>query len=99
MQVTCNACHRSMNIPDKKLPKDHVFSITCPECKTKFKVDQHLKPKESAPISPPPKEKEETVGIASMVVNPEEFEDDEGQAGEPADHGEGEASPTQGGDE
>mgnify|MGYP001326002449 CR=1 FL=1 len=67
MQVTCNACQRSMKIPDEKLPKDHAFSITCPECKIKFKVDQHLKPKE----------KEETVVTRSMVVNPQEFEDDE----------------------
>ena len=74
MQVTCNACQRSMNIPDEKLPKDHAFSITCPECKTKFKVDQHLKPKESEPVPPPP---EETVDTASMMVNPEELEDDE----------------------
>ena len=77
MQVTCNACQRSMNIPDEKLPKDHAFSITCPECKTKFKVDQHLKPKESAPPPPPPKEKEQIVDTTSMVVNSEEFEDDE----------------------
>lgn len=77
MQFTCNACHRSMNIPDEKLPKDHAFSITCPECKTKFKVDQHLNPKESAPVPPPLKGKEETVVTASMVVNPKEFEDDE----------------------
>ena len=77
MQVTCNACHRSMNIPDEKLPKDHAFSITCPECKTKFKVDQHLKPKEIEPVPPPPKDKDETVGTATMMVNPEEFQDDE----------------------
>ena len=77
MQVTCNACQRSMNIPDEKLPKDHAFSITCPECKTKFKVDQYLKPKKIEPVSPPPKEKEKIVDTASMVVNPEEFEDDE----------------------
>ena len=77
MQFTCNACHRSMNIPDEKLPKDHAFSITCPECKTKFKVDQHLKPKEREPVPFPPKEKEKIVDTASMVVNPEEFEDDE----------------------
>ena len=77
MQVTCNACQRSINIPDEKLPKDHAFSITCPECKIKFKVDQHLKPKEREPVPSPPKEKEKIVDTASMVVNPEEFEDDE----------------------
>ena len=78
MQVTCNACQRSMNIPDEKLPKDQAFSITCPGCKTKIKVDQHLKPKESEPASPPVlEEKEETVDTASMVVSQEEFEDDE----------------------
>jgi hypothetical protein len=77
MQVTCNACQRSMNIPDEKLPKDQAFSITCPGCKTKIKVDQHLKPKESEPVTPPPEEKEETVDTASMVMNQEEFEDDE----------------------
>ena len=78
MQVTCNACHRSMNIPDKKLPKDQAFSITCPECKTKFKVDQHLKPKEREPVLPPQKEKKDKiVDTTSMMVNPEEFEDDE----------------------
>ena len=77
MQVTCNACQRSMNIPDEKLPKDQAFSITCPGCKTKIKVDQHLKPKESELASPPPEEKEETVDTASMVMNQEEFEDDD----------------------
>ena len=78
MQVTCNVCQRSMNIPDEKLPKDQAFSITCPGCKTKIKVDQHLKPKESEPASPPVlEEKEETVDTASMVVSQEEFEDDE----------------------
>jgi hypothetical protein len=66
-----------MNIPDEKLPKDQAFSITCPGCKTKIKVDQHLKPKESEPTSPPQKEKEETVDTASMVMNQEEFEDDD----------------------
>jgi hypothetical protein len=77
MQVTCNECQRRMNIPDEKLPKDHAFSITCPECKTKIKVNHHLKPKESEPVPPPPGEKEDTVDTASMVVNPEDFEGDE----------------------
>ncbi len=71
MQVTCNACQRSMNIPDEKLPKDQAFSITCPGCKNKIKIDQHLKTKDT-----PPKQ-EEALDTAGMVVDQEEFEDDE----------------------
>ena len=71
MQVACDACQRSMNIPDEKLPKDQAFSITCPGCKNKIKVDQHLKAPE--PPTPP----EEVLDAPSMVVEHEEFEDDE----------------------
>jgi len=65
-----------MNIPDEKLPKDQAFSITCPGCKTKIKVDQHLKPKEPEP-TPVAEPQEQPVDTASMVVSQEEFEDDE----------------------
>ena len=71
MQVTCNACQRSMNIPDEKLPKDQAFSITCPGCKNKIKIEQHLKTKDT-----PPKQ-EEALDTAGMAVDQEEFEDDE----------------------
>ena len=73
MQVTCNACQRSMNILDEKLPKDQAFSITCPGCKNKIKVDQHLK----TPDPPPPPQQEEALDTAGMAVDQEEFEDDE----------------------
>ena len=73
MQVTCNACQRSMNILDEKLPKDQAFSITCPGCKNKIKVDQHLK----TPDPPTPPQQEEALDTASMAVDQEEFEDDE----------------------
>ncbi len=73
MQVTCNACQRSINIPDEKLPKDQAFSITCPGCKNKIKVDQHLK---AQPAPPAPKQ-EEALDAVSMVVEHDEFEDDD----------------------
>jgi len=73
MQVTCNACQRSMNILDEKLPKDQAFSITCPGCKNKIKVDQPLK----TPDPPTPPQQEEALDTAGMVVDQEEFEDDE----------------------
>jgi hypothetical protein len=81
MQVTCNECQRSMNIPDEKLPKDQAFSITCPGCKNKIKVDQHLNtPKPPTPQSPTPStepEQDEPLDTAGMVMNQEEFEDDD----------------------
>lgn len=44
MQVTCGECQRSLNIPDAKVPKDRAFNVTCPGCKNKIKVEDHLQP-------------------------------------------------------
>jgi len=67
MQVECSSCSKEINIPDNKIPQDQAFSLTCPGCKTKMRVDQHLKPS-----SDPAK----SLDAASLVVD-EEFEDDE----------------------
>jgi hypothetical protein len=75
MQVTCNACQRSMNIPDEKLPQDQAFSVTCPGCKNKIKVDQHLQT-QNQPKPAEPKQ-EETLDAVSMVVEHDEFEEDD----------------------
>jgi len=65
MQVECNECQLSVNIPEEKLPKDQAFSIICPGCKNKIKVDQHLKTQET-PTTPASELKEELVA-SSMV--------------------------------
>ena len=55
MQVSCTQCQRDINIPDAKVPEGQAFNLTCPGCKSKFRVDQHLK-KEAAEASAPPQE-------------------------------------------
>ncbi len=68
MQVECSSCNKEINIPDNKIPQGQAFNLTCPSCKTKLRVDQHLKPPASDPA--------EFVDATSMVVD-EDFEDDE----------------------
>lgn len=68
MQVECPSCAKEINIPDNKIPKDQAFNLTCPGCKTKMRVDHHLKPPASDPTG--------SLDAVSLVVD-EEFEDDE----------------------
>jgi zinc ribbon protein len=68
MQVECPSCAKEINIPDNKIPRDQAFNLTCPGCKTKMRVDHHLKPPASDPAG--------SLDAASLVVD-EEFEDDE----------------------
>jgi hypothetical protein len=68
MQVECSSCNKEINIPDNKVPQGQAFNLTCPSCKTKMRVDQHLKPPTTDPA--------ESVDATSMLVD-EEFEDDE----------------------
>ena len=75
MQVQCSSCSKEINIPDDKVPKGQAFNLTCPGCKTKMRVDQHLKPPEPEPAFGGA-EVGGSLDTTSMVVD-EEFEDDE----------------------
>ena len=74
MQVVCDSCKKSMNIPNEKLPKDQAFSITCPGCKNKMKIDKDLKVNQPSTLSAPGRE--EALDVQSMIVEQEDFEDD-----------------------
>ncbi|MCH8157530.1 MAG: zinc-ribbon domain-containing protein [Nitrospinae bacterium] len=74
MQIKCTSCEHPINLPDEKVPKGKAFTITCPKCKAKIHVDQHLKA-ETPVAAPPPKE--ETVDTTSFAVSQEEFDDDD----------------------
>ncbi len=71
MQVQCTSCQKQINIPDEKVPKDQAFTLTCPQCQNKVRVDQHLKPREP---EPPP---EEDIVDTFTFVASEDFEEDE----------------------
>jgi hypothetical protein len=60
MQIECTACEQGINIPEDKIPKDRAFSMTCPGCRAKVRVDQHLsRPQESS--APAPEEQQGTL--------------------------------------
>lgn len=39
MEVTCKKCNATLNIPDKKIPKNQVVKVSCPKCKAKITID------------------------------------------------------------
>ncbi len=39
MDVVCQKCLAKFKIPDKKVPKEQSFSLTCPQCENKVFVD------------------------------------------------------------
>jgi len=50
MQVKCTECEHGINIPDDKVPQGRVFSIACPGCRAKIRIDQHIS---SEPVEEP----------------------------------------------
>lgn len=39
MEITCEHCNATLNIPDEKIPKSQVVRISCPKCKSKISID------------------------------------------------------------
>lgn len=78
MQIKCSSCDRAINISDEKLPKDKAFSVTCPGCKKKIKVDQHLHPAAPESAAVPQEPEKEAIDTTSLVES-HEFEDDDDQ--------------------
>ncbi|MFP3980666.1 MAG: zinc-ribbon domain-containing protein [Desulfobacterales bacterium] len=39
MEVKCSSCHKTINIPDQKIPQGKSFSVRCPSCRGKISVD------------------------------------------------------------
>ncbi|PIQ99918.1 MAG: hypothetical protein COV66_09975 [Nitrospinae bacterium CG11_big_fil_rev_8_21_14_0_20_45_15] len=87
MEISCNSCQKKINIPDEKLPKGQAFNVTCPACKTKIRVDQHLTSAEAKESPEKPKEEnqpeqtpqEEPANAPQMAVIDDFVDDDDNE--------------------
>ncbi len=86
MLIKCTECEHGINIPDEKVPQGRVFSIACPGCRAKIRIDQHIssEPEEEPKpfIKEEPEEENETDDALGIILTSEsEFDDeDEGFA-------------------
>jgi hypothetical protein len=44
MEITCEHCGVTLNVPDRKIPQGQVVRVSCPKCKSKISIDtgKHL---------------------------------------------------------
>ena len=66
MNISCDNCRNKFKIPDEKVPKGQIFSLTCPQCNTKVVVDARsdtlsLSDTDSESIDKSKPEKEKTI--------------------------------------
>lgn len=66
MNISCENCRSKFKIPDEKVPKGQMFSLTCPQCNTKVVVDARsntlsLSDTDSKSLDNPKSEKEKTI--------------------------------------
>ncbi len=81
MIVKCTGCEQGINIPDDKMPKGRAFSISCPGCRAKVRVDPpEPEPEATVDVSvdtTPEPEPEKPQVEAPGIVLTSEFDDDE----------------------
>ena len=39
MDIVCKQCKSRFKIPDEKIPKNQIFTLSCPKCKSKISID------------------------------------------------------------
>ncbi len=66
MNISCENCRSKFKIPDEKVPKGQMFSMTCPQCNTKVVVNARsnthsLSDTDSESLDKPKPEKEKTI--------------------------------------
>jgi predicted Zn finger-like uncharacterized protein len=64
MEITCEHCEATLNIPDEKIPQGQVVRVSCPKCKSKISIDtgKHLAAPEKAKPARKSEEKDYSYG-------------------------------------
>jgi len=73
MEVICKQCQSKFKIPNERIPKGKVFSLTCPKCNNKISIDTRLaaspSPEKPPAVSTKPKPGLEKKTIFDEVVS------------------------------
>ncbi len=77
MDVQCSACHKTIPIPDEKIPQASSFSFTCPYCRERIRVEGSVDSVTLRSLASEPESKnlDETLpsleDVASVEVEPD----------------------------
>lgn len=77
MRIICPSCERSLNLPDEKVPQGKVFSINCPACKFKIKVDEYTQTAKDDSQAKYSKEYQDHLVDTSTLIKTTDYEDEE----------------------
>ncbi len=73
MEVICKQCQSKFKIPNEKIPKGRVLSLTCPKCNNKISIDTRpdasLSPEKPPAVSAKPKPGLEKKTIFDEIVS------------------------------
>jgi uncharacterized protein YbaR (Trm112 family) len=75
MEVICEHCRTTLNIPDGKIPKDQKITAVCPKCRNKLTIDTRQRTKDMEPDSPDP-----DTAAGDMKLDAPEFFEGEDEA-------------------
>ena len=70
MQITCKECNKNIDLPDSKVPEVPTFSVKCPHCGQKSRVDR--KPGKSVPPATPRPQSSSTSNPTEPEIYPPE---------------------------
>jgi len=80
MLIKCTECEHGINIPDEKIPQGRAFSIACPGCRAKIKIEAQASSEpveEPKPFIEEEPEEEQDNSLGIILSNENEFENED----------------------